>query len=347
MTQRNYGIDLLRLLLMYMVCVLHTLGQGGILVSCNSSLYWLLEVFAYCAVDAFAIISGYMANISPSKKQNYSKIVNMWFQAVFYSFFITLILTLLKINPEWSISDIRKSLLPVTYCKFWYFTAYFALFFTIPILNKFIYSIDKNMAKKAFVIIAFLFSIISFTADPFKTGNGYSALWLFVLYCIGALAKKIELFKSWKTVYLALFLALSTITTWILHTFLGFGIFLNYTSPTILLNAILLVIVFSRLQFNCALISKISALAFGIYLFQMNSVIYYDKLRNAFTFVAAKNKFIGITYVLLISLGIFLAGLTVEFIRNKLANLLRIPELSKKIVILANKVVTKSTILLK
>ena len=29
--ERNYGIDLLRLVLMYMVCMLHTLGQGGTL----------------------------------------------------------------------------------------------------------------------------------------------------------------------------------------------------------------------------------------------------------------------------------------------------------------------------
>ena len=28
---RNHGIDLLRLALMFMVCMLHTLGQGGIL----------------------------------------------------------------------------------------------------------------------------------------------------------------------------------------------------------------------------------------------------------------------------------------------------------------------------
>lgn len=34
-SQRNYGIDLLRLVLMYMVCILHTLGQGGILNACQ------------------------------------------------------------------------------------------------------------------------------------------------------------------------------------------------------------------------------------------------------------------------------------------------------------------------
>ena len=34
--ERNYGIDLLRLVLMYMVCMLHTLGQGGILGVCQA-----------------------------------------------------------------------------------------------------------------------------------------------------------------------------------------------------------------------------------------------------------------------------------------------------------------------
>lgn len=27
--RRNYGIDLLRLISMFMVCILHTLGKGG------------------------------------------------------------------------------------------------------------------------------------------------------------------------------------------------------------------------------------------------------------------------------------------------------------------------------
>ena len=30
-SNRNYGIDALRLLLMFMVCILHTMGQGGVL----------------------------------------------------------------------------------------------------------------------------------------------------------------------------------------------------------------------------------------------------------------------------------------------------------------------------
>ena len=85
---RNYGIDLLRLVLMYMVCILHVLGHGGVLNAVTPGtakyiVYWLLEIISYCAVDAFALISGYTSKLQPHQK--YDKIVNMWFQVFFYS----------------------------------------------------------------------------------------------------------------------------------------------------------------------------------------------------------------------------------------------------------------------
>jgi len=66
--ERNYGIDLLRLVLMYMVCMLHTLGQGGILGVCQAGTveykaFWFLEILSYCAVDGFAIIRGQATQI--------------------------------------------------------------------------------------------------------------------------------------------------------------------------------------------------------------------------------------------------------------------------------------------
>lgn len=356
MKERNYGIDLLRLIFMYMVCMLHTLGQGGVLGKCSSSSpYWLLEVFSYCAVDGFALISGYMANTSTPPRQKYHKIVNMWFQAIFYSFFVTLILTLFGINKNWGKRDIIQCLLPVTYGKFWYFTAYFALFFAIPILNRFICSIEIKTAKKAFLILVVMFSIIGVIKDPFKTNAGYSAIWLIVMYCMGALAKKIQLFKYRKTAVLICIWVISVLATWASFTLfphipyisINAAILLNYTSPTILLNAIIMVVLFSRLHLNGKFIAKLSPLAFGIYLFQMNQVIWNDWLYDAFGFLASKNIIIGIIYAFALALAIFVCGLIVEYIRSKIATLLKIPELSKKIVSLANKLLEKSFVLLK
>ena len=59
--EKNYGIEWLRILSMYMVAVLHTLGQGGILGSFKQgdlsfSIAWFLETAAFGAVDCFALI---------------------------------------------------------------------------------------------------------------------------------------------------------------------------------------------------------------------------------------------------------------------------------------------------
>ncbi|EOS72255.1 hypothetical protein C819_04357, partial [Lachnospiraceae bacterium 10-1] len=52
--ERNYGIDLLRIIAMLLVVVLHVLGQGGVLEASKgvrAAVAWFFEVAAYCAVD--------------------------------------------------------------------------------------------------------------------------------------------------------------------------------------------------------------------------------------------------------------------------------------------------------
>lgn len=98
--ERNYGIDLLRIVLMFMVCILHVIWRGGILTSFKTEtvedkVYFLWYTICLYAVNGFAIISGYMAT---NKKQRYSKIIEMWFQVFFYSFILTIILTIIGIG---------------------------------------------------------------------------------------------------------------------------------------------------------------------------------------------------------------------------------------------------------
>ena len=77
MKERNYGVDLLRIVSMAMIAMLHVLGHGGVLnASVNNvmvySLAWLLEVGAYCAVNCYALISGY---VGYGGKFKYSNII--------------------------------------------------------------------------------------------------------------------------------------------------------------------------------------------------------------------------------------------------------------------------------
>ena len=64
-TDRNDGIDLLRIVSMYMITILHVCGQGGAMVRIAShpaTYYacWLLETMCMCAVNCYGLISGYV-----------------------------------------------------------------------------------------------------------------------------------------------------------------------------------------------------------------------------------------------------------------------------------------------
>lgn len=346
MKGRNYGIDLLRLVLMFMVCILHTLGQGGILKACEESslqfkVYWFIELLAYCAVDGFGLISGYTAS---DRLQKYNKLVEMWFQVLFYSFIVT-VLFVMAGKYTIDIKGLIHSIFPVTYTKFWYFTAYFALFFTIPVLNKFLFSINDVLAKRYLIIFVFLYSVLGMIDDPFKTFNGYSTIWLMVLYCIGVLVNRTHLFEKRSSVFLIIIWGCCIIVTWGLKVFIGIGRLINYVSPTILLNGIIMIILFSRLHPNPKVIKVLSPLAFGIYLFQLNTVIWERIIKDAFVNVLSMNILIGIMLVFGYSSLIFLCGMIVEYVRSKLAELIRIPILSKKIVSLFELIISKLLIL--
>lgn len=347
--ERNYGIDCLRLVLMYMVCILHTLGQGGILDAsiagtAGYKTFWLIETASYCAVDGFALISGYTAANKPRK---YEKLVEMWFQVFFYSFIVTMIFTIVGMNASWSKVDMLTCALPVTFGKFWYFTAYFALFFTIPVLNKFLFTIDETTSKKAFIILIVLYSIMASIYDPFKEHFGHSAIWLMVLYCIGALAKRIKLFETRSNLFLVILWGVSILVSWGTLIFFGIGRLIKYVSPTILLCGMIMVILFSRMKLKGTIISKLSPLAFGIYLFQLNQVVWNNVIKNAFAFVVHQPLALGVIYVFLFALAIFIAGLLIEFVRTMIAKWMRIPELSRKIVVLCNCIIEKLFVFLK
>ena len=92
-SERNYGIDLLRLLSSFMIVILHVLKNGGILKNCKKYsisyyLAWLLETIAYSSVENFGLISGYvMVNLKIVRL----KIIILWLNVFFYCTIIVLL----------------------------------------------------------------------------------------------------------------------------------------------------------------------------------------------------------------------------------------------------------------
>lgn len=145
MIEKNYGIDALRMLAMFMVTILHILIQGGVLNSTVkfTSQYeagWLLQTAAFCAVDIYALISGYVWVYA---KYRYRNILELWLQVLFYTVSIT-ILFWAFVPSSVSAIEWLKAIFPVMFNQYWYFSSYVALFLFIPLLNIIFEKMEKN-----------------------------------------------------------------------------------------------------------------------------------------------------------------------------------------------------------
>ncbi len=225
-TKRLQWIELLRITAMIMVIVIHICFKSRVIYSSEVGsvkffLAWLLESFSFCAVNCYALITGYVMvgkKLSgDGSRFRYSKIIPLWLQVFYYSVIITV---LFKIFMPRVNSSLVAGFTPLLSSQYWYFNAYFGMFFFIPFINKLI----DAMTKKEFImLLSLMFVIFSFIAfmslnaeenDLFGTVSGHSSVWLMILYFYGAF---IRLYgndiKIRKRVWAALYIACSVIPT--------------------------------------------------------------------------------------------------------------------------------------
>lgn len=342
-TKRNYGIDLLRLLSMFMVVVLHVLGKGGILGSVTNltlrgELFWALEITCYCAVNVFAIISGY---VGLKAKHKGSKLINLCLQVVFYAIVCTCVevVVLLSTRGEITIKGILANLFPSVH-SMWYFSAYFCLFFFMPILNSVIENVSKKTLQGCAIFVFLIFCCVTqLTTNVAELDNGYSVLWLAILYLLGAYMTKNKTLSNTKIWVDFLGFVLCVVITIISRIAMGnlFGIGINvlvsYTSPTIVLSAVFLVSMFSKLKMrtkSIKIISFLSPMAFGVYLVHCHPYV-FNYMADKFVWIASLPLYYALFVVLLVALIIFTACLIIEYIRCILFKLCRVNKLSNSL----------------
>ncbi|MEY8337962.1 acyltransferase family protein [Lachnospiraceae bacterium 62-35] len=188
----NYGLDLLKITAMFYVVILHALARWGFLDDSISGtpqyyLAWLMEAAAYCAVDCFALITGFVYYNEKPVTFKLSSLILLWLQIVFYGT-VNLLLKILFGVPFVE-NEVRLVLLPLISNTYWYFTAYVGLYFFIPVIICGVHNLDNQTLK-----IVVLFAFILFTAGETYTGNfrlesGYSLVWLIIM-CWGGKYKK-------------------------------------------------------------------------------------------------------------------------------------------------------------
>ena len=347
---RNYGIDALRIISMFMVVILHSLGHGGILDSVNNFsgkyyISWLTEIAAYCAVNCYALISGY---VGINSKYRYSKIISLWIQIIFYTITITSCMAVFR--PEIVNCEVWiRAIFPITKSYYWYLTAYFGLFILMPLLNAAVKNLSKKELTRVLTAVIAIFALIPniLQEDPYKLSFGYSMAWLCILYVVGGFIKQYEVFASVDKMKALIIYILCVLITWgskiiisriTLHTCGEIrydNTLVQYNSPTIIIAAIALLIFFSKLKFKFTLTKKLIQIfapaSLGVYMLHDNWLIRTCYLLGYAKSFTTSNAIVMMLKVIIAAAMIYLGCSVVEIIRIKLFQILQIDKLIARI----------------
>lgn len=348
-SERNHGIELLRIFAMLLAAVLHILKKGGVITASEGNLaaystVWLLEAAAYCAVNCYALISGYVGYSDRPKPLRLARCIELWLQVVFYSVIITTVYCIAGVGSV-GVSDFADAFLPVTSKQYWYFTAYIGMFFFIPLLNALVRRLNRRALVSLCIMLIAVFSLYDTFAsfwkkDPLALVGGHSPLWLGVLYIFGAAMKKLRVPESMSSkkallIYAsaAVFTALFKITGDRLLRFVPGSLFVRDTSPTVLLCAAALLVAFARFKPGRKLTEfavLFAPAAFGVYLLHVSPLVFKHVIGNRFAFIG-RLPFPLIPFAVLASAGVILVvGLAADKVRILLFKALGVPKLCRK-----------------
>ena len=347
---RHYGIDILRQLSMFMVVLLHVLGHGWILANNPETTFTggvilFIYVASYCAINVFALISGYVGVNAKHKTRN---IVNLALQVMFYCviFTVLFIVKSLMTGYKFGVRETLQYLLPFGFYNspfgnYWYFAGYLCLYPLMPFLNK-ILEFPKQYLKKCmlFVFVVFMctYQITRHHVNSVSLNGGYSVLWLAILYLVGGYFAKYKTFENIKGWVCAVgFLACVSLTfgnmliadkitaTFKCSTYSSF--LFSYTSPTTFLSAVFLLGLFTKVKVKNEKVKwtlkKIHPAAFGVYLIHTH-IFVWPYLRVGIVPVIRYPLWKLLPAVFVITSVIYLVCLLVDLCRIKMFKILHV-----------------------
>lgn len=353
MSKRNINADLFRVLATVLVVMLHVLGQGGILKKSDpdGAVYWIawfLEIIAYGAVNCFALISGY---VMCEKNIKAKSIIALYFQVWFYSILISL-LYFVRFPATFTRENLLLALFPIVRKQWWYVSAYFVLFFFIPILNAAIRHLEKETFKKLLFAVLVGFGIITclvLPIDAFGLKKGYSAIWLIILYLFGGYVKKYNLREKITAKKSLIGFFASSLFTLLFKALCRFAgqsfdpsallfesTFVSYISITVVAASVFLFLFCLNVRvgkFTQRAVTFLAPASLGVYLIHVHPLVFNDILKNAFSDLASAPFYLTVPGVLAATLAIFLLCSLLDLLRIRLFSLLKVGQLSA---ILAN-----------
>ncbi len=338
--ERNMGIEALRIVSMYMVVVLHMLlpilsrtdRRPGVF-----EMTWLAESAAYCAVNCFGLVSGW---VGAGRSVSVGKAAGLWLQTAFYSLGFTLLG--LAIHSKVAGDPLLWAAFPLISGQYWYMTAYFGVMLLMPLLEAGVRDLPlRSLGLLALGVLAlsvtgtFLTPAATMSLNRiYNLGGGYSVIWLALLYVVGGYLRRSELLKKLKKRWAALLYLLCLAVTWV-SILRDEWRWLSYTSPTVLLEGVALVLFFSKLELRARPLRRavevMAPAALGVYLIHISPWLYRAVTGRLTLTFPSYGGVKCVALALLTALGVYLACTALELVRIRLFKLLRVPRLTAAI----------------
>lgn len=331
--RRDSNMELLRIVAMFLVLTVHAAFYA--LGTPTTQECRLQPMMAYgqffwgsvsmTCVNTFVLLSGWFG-IRP-KLRSFSSFI---FQCLFFSLGIYILWVCLGMT--------RLSWRGITDCLFvhenyWFIVSYIGLYLFSPMVNAFVDN-SKKTDVLSFLIFFFIFQIIfsyCSKAAPFlSTGcNSMSFIGLYVL------ARYIRLYPSRLTTlsawtYFSIFLLMALFSSISAYTcaYMGYefliGRFYTYVSPFVIVPALLLLLLFSRMSFSNNVVNWFAISSFSVYLIHMHPCLiqYYVKMVNVIN--DNTSGVFTLLFIFLFLFGVFVVSVLLDKIRLLVWNLISV-----------------------
>ena len=285
-TKRKSNIDLLRILASMGVVVLHynnfNIGKGLTLSQGAGNIFlWFMEGLCICAVNLFVLMSGYL--LSTSQRRDFLKPVKLIVQVILFSEVFYLASVAIG-SSEFALRHVVGLLIPSN----WYVVVYVGLYLISPYINIVLdYLYKKNIYKRFVIIIVALYSVYPILTDILQgfmkteyngmspiglygNQNGYTIINFIIMYVLGDAVRRYDLAEKISNLKLLLSLALVVIligaSAYFEHMIFDSEVSLEYCSPLVIAEAVLIFMCFAKMKFQNKIISFLAKSAFTVYL---------------------------------------------------------------------------------
>ena len=354
--KRNSNFELMRIVSMFMIVVWHGLQHTNMIYQSSGTLS-LVSTFLYIImsvhVNSFVLLTGYFQY---NKIMKPKKVINLLGQTWFYNIMFVVLTIIFGVSTLSGLEIIENtSILSIN--NYWFINYYIVLYLLTPFLNKFIEAANRKEHKKVILLMFLCLSVLPFiTRQRMIANNGLTIISFLFLYLVGAYLGKYPIKESYHFRNISnnkkqlLFL--------ILFFFFGFVNFINYqfgnilldsgnsiiqsvgqtittgiigfSSPFVVLASICYLLFFVTLHFKSKFINRIAGLTFGVYLVHENSYVFNNLYSRVFSPITEYTGCRVLLKILFVAVILFLIGMIVEFIRQRITILLlKIPFIKK------------------